>query len=747
MAATGQLDDLVKDYLLFRGLTSTLRAFENELKNEKDKGFRVDKIIEQFQLYVAGYELAQLREYWAYLDRRLFSRLDQVYASSIRKLEVSMLKYYLINAVQNNRMDRVSEFFERLSSELQNQVEWKDWFVLPFIKNPEENPSFSMYFTKIWLDTFLLSLHNFLNVIFQSMPLPPLLSFKEEQAKLAQLQDENNMYSEQLTALMEKKQLEEHLKRKSADRGVIRTSRQDAIQGSMELMDEFYTGTQDTVTEEPKRSSHPKLQIKPLFHNIRKSLPNTLGHLQGKDDNPISKAKAKEIKTKSKAQNSPPRRMKLQEEHEKQRQELLGKSQPNKEKITTDGSAQYYRSSKEPEGQFRQGSSSDSNSSANQRMQERINIPTSFVQKESSQPVKRIPSDPLLSSAISNTKSPFMLLSQDNYTEHRSSIIHCRFSNTGHCIASADVDGIVKVWSLQPSPVTVATIISKSGVMSLEWASPTDKLLLFGNKSGCVRLYDIKDKKTTCETMVDEVHPRVVSLSYSAVQCKFVCSSVSRGRYSSEGQADNSVQRMGKVALWDMKTMKLEKDLPMIPGPVAVNCTTYNHNGNLLITGAVDGMIRIFDMRSYDCIAAWGAHLGEVYSVQFSNDENSFYCMGSDGKFLQWSVHKMSTKIQDLPLHPGATGPFTVTGPGGYQQTQKPKGKLFAFDSDGKYVLTCADTGGKIYKVDNGMTDTMYLSGHKSPVVTVDWSSATDTKMCLTGSMDGSVRVSALLSA
>lgn len=35
------LDDLVKEYLLFRGFTHTLRTLDNEIKIDKDKGFRV----------------------------------------------------------------------------------------------------------------------------------------------------------------------------------------------------------------------------------------------------------------------------------------------------------------------------------------------------------------------------------------------------------------------------------------------------------------------------------------------------------------------------------------------------------------------------------------------------------------------------------------------------------------------------------------------------------------------------------
>ena len=41
--------------------------------------------------------------------------------------------------------------------------------VLPFLKNPEQNPGLEMYFSSLWQETFPLSLHNFLNAIFQSM--------------------------------------------------------------------------------------------------------------------------------------------------------------------------------------------------------------------------------------------------------------------------------------------------------------------------------------------------------------------------------------------------------------------------------------------------------------------------------------------------------------------------------------------------------------------------------------------------
>lgn len=48
------VDELVKEYLLFRGFSQTLKAFDNDLKAEKEKGFRVSTsvAIEQRQTMI-----------------------------------------------------------------------------------------------------------------------------------------------------------------------------------------------------------------------------------------------------------------------------------------------------------------------------------------------------------------------------------------------------------------------------------------------------------------------------------------------------------------------------------------------------------------------------------------------------------------------------------------------------------------------------------------------------------------------
>ena len=47
---------------------------------------------------------------------------------SVRKLEVSLLKMYVVNAHQTNRPDKVTEFFEKMTPELHSQPEFREWF-------------------------------------------------------------------------------------------------------------------------------------------------------------------------------------------------------------------------------------------------------------------------------------------------------------------------------------------------------------------------------------------------------------------------------------------------------------------------------------------------------------------------------------------------------------------------------------------------------------------------------------------
>ncbi|KAM9539478.1 WD repeat-containing protein 91 isoform 3-T3 [Salvelinus alpinus] len=690
-SAVERTDEHVREYLIYRGFTSTLKHLDSDMKADKEKGFRVDKIIDQLQLFIHTFDLNGLKDYWGYLDRRLFCRLEDIYRPTVSKLRTSLFRYYVVYTVQLKNLEKTQEFFQRQAQELQCQQEWRDWFILPFMPAPEQNPLFSPYFSRQWSDTFLVSLHNFLSVLFHKLPQPALLSFDSEVQRTAGLQEENDQLRHVLFSL----QGEAKLKKQEE---MVHHKLPPYVQN----MDRLGDTELDLVTSQ----RNPALSTTPSRNFFSTFLPQAR-RVPGKMPRGLP--------------GSSPTQASLG------RKDTAANQMPEKRGESGD-----------PEAHLEGGTTSND-----------LIDPPPLSQTQVSGEGQR-------GTGVLGVEQPFIKLSQEEYGEHHSSIMHCRVDCSGRRVASLDVDGVIKVWSFNPIMQTKATIMSKSPLLSLEWATKPDRLLLLGSGVGTVRLYDTEAKKNLYEMAIDETHPRILSLACSPSGTSFVCSAAAHAGPGRSGSVTETVPRLlnplsvsGQLLLWDTKTVKQQLQFSLEPGPVAINCTSFNHNGNLLVTGAVDGVIRLFDMQRYDCAMSWRAHDGEVYSVEFSYDENTVFSIGEDGKFIQWNIHRCGVKQSENSLPQDATGPFVLSGYSGYKQVQVPRGRLFAFDSEGQHVLTCSNNGGLIYRLnsssDSGLERVLPLGGHKAPVVTVDWCSAMDCGTCLTASMDGKIKLSTLL--
>ncbi|XP_060695514.1 WD repeat-containing protein 91 isoform X1 [Hemiscyllium ocellatum] len=748
-SAVERMDELVREYLLYREFTSTLKTFDIEIKTDKDKGFRVDKIVEQLQHLVQGYDLSGLREYWGYLDRRLFSRLEDAYRHTVNKLKTSLYRYYLIHTIQSNRIDKTQEFFQKQALELQSQPEWKEWFVLPFVPNPDQNLVFATYFSKQWAETFLVSLHNFLSVLFQCMPVPMLLNFDAEVQRCYQLQEENEVLRQKLFAAQAEPRLrkeEEMIHHKlppyiqnmdrlgDSELELMSSQRASSVMSSQSKAGSFLSlllpqskkpsGKGQMYPGPSQSCQSPVLSGKRDGANNqttknRESLASKEGKVLVNMATDITlPQRQRKVQDHEKDPNLVQQRQRKVLNHEKERKELLSKH-------TTQG----MEKSTEP------GCTEMDIPSSPEMAVDQLDSPTKLSK----------------CSLERKTEQPFIVLSQEEYAEHHSSIMYCGVDCSGRRVASLDIDGVVKVWTFNPTMQTKATIMSKSQLLSLEWATKPDRLLLLGSGVGTVRLYDTEAKKSLYELTVDESYPRILSLSCSPSGASFVCSSAAPstklGTVIETGDKGANLVP-GDLLLWDTKTMKQQHQFSLDPEPIAINCTAFNHNGNLLVTGAADGIIRLFDMQRYDCAMSWNAHSGEVYSVEFSYDENSVYSIGEDGKFIQWNIHKSGVKVSECEMQSDAIGPFVLSGYSGYKQVQVPRGRLFAFDSEGHYVLTCSSSGGIIHKLTNSeqiLEPCLSLGGHRAPVVTVDWCTAMDCGTCLTASMDGRIKLTTLL--
>ncbi|XP_043401152.1 WD repeat-containing protein 91 isoform X5 [Chelonia mydas] len=603
-AAAERTDELVREYLLFRGFTGALKQLDAEIKADKEKGFRVDKIVEQLQQFVQSYDLAALRDYWNYLDRRLFSRLEDVYRPTVNKLKTSLFRYYLVYTVQTNRNDKAQEFFLKQASQLQNQVEWKDWFVLPFLPTPDSNPAFATYFSRQWADTFIVSLHNFLSVLFQCMPVPVILNFDAECQRSALIQEENDILRQKVRGLFALQAETCRMKKEEQQQQEEESVVHHKLPAYVSNMDRL--GDSELDMTRSQRSTAHSLQSRGGFLSSllsqgkkgpsRPALTTGVSPTQAggillgkKEPSNHQSTKGKEMATGCKdvkshftgltasEPSSVPQRQRRLQDHGKERKELLSK-------VASQGPSV----EKKPE--------------------------TGATEAEPSPELHIEPSETLTKASAFSTDAggvrqepPFIVLSQEEYGEHHSSIMHCRVDCSGRRVASLDVDGVIKVWSFNPMMQTKASSVSKSPLLSLEWATKRDRLLLLGSGVGTVRLYDTEAKKNLCEINIDEDMPRILSLACSPGGASFVCSAAAPSLITqldlaasdTGGRGMNQVP--GKLLLWDTKTMKQQLQFSLEPEPIATNCTAFNHNGNLLVTGAADGIIRLF-----------------VYSVEYS---------------------------------------------------------------------------------------------------------------------------------
>lgn len=91
-------DELVKDYLLFRGFNSTFKAFQEEKKTDKTQGFKASKVVELLISYIQNLQLQAFLDLWQYLNENFFvkSTKKQEFLSTLQHLSISLKKYIFL---------------------------------------------------------------------------------------------------------------------------------------------------------------------------------------------------------------------------------------------------------------------------------------------------------------------------------------------------------------------------------------------------------------------------------------------------------------------------------------------------------------------------------------------------------------------------------------------------------------------------------------------------------------------------
>ncbi|MFI7535866.1 helix-turn-helix domain-containing protein [Streptosporangium sp. NPDC049376] len=396
-------------------------------------------------------------------------------------------------------------------------------------------------------------------------------------------------------------------------------------------------------------------------------------------------------------------------------------------------------------------------------------------------------------SLLSSFANPYAAL----VSGHTNAVYAVRLSPGGHTLASASMDGTVRLWDLtdphRPTPLAVLTGHTK-GVTSAVF-SADGHLLATGSDDGTARLWDVADPRRPRALATLTGHTGVVrALALSPDGRTLATASYDRTarlwdvadpahpaslavlRGPRDGLSSTAFSPDGRflvvagaepvVRLWRVTDPHHPVRLPDLRGNGArVLCVAFSPDGRLLMTGGFDNTAYLWDATDLEHprrLAALEGHTGGIVGAVFSADGRTLVTSGYDRTIRMWEVGDPRRAGAPVVLegHSGtvysvdlaADGAVLVSG--GFDETvrvwdlRRPvlgghEGEVsaVAFSPDGRTLATGTYRSVRLWDVSDpyGVRPLVTLTGHTDNVGALSFSP--DGRTLATGGLDGTVRL------
>ena len=185
-------------------------------------------------------------------------------------------------------------------------------------------------------------------------------------------------------------------------------------------------------------------------------------------------------------------------------------------------------------------------------------------------------------------------------------------------------------------------------------------------------------------------------------------------------------------SVWDVETGM--RRLSLRSGSMAPQtlCVNFNPQGNLVITGALDGVARLWDVRSGHCVLSLEAHSRRICAAAFNFDGNKFVTSSFDGLCRVWDTLNGQCCTTIVSPSMGSRGVPAVSGA--------------RFSPNGAFVLlSTLDSAVRLWDIDVGKCVKTYR-GHSNKAYcafsTFCGGGSSGSRPCVvSGSEDGKVYV------
>ncbi|ESN92134.1 hypothetical protein HELRODRAFT_194396 [Helobdella robusta] len=762
----------MKHYFLFRGLSATSKTFENEIKQDTTaKSFRADKIADQLLSYCTNFNILSLKDFWSFLEQTIFSELEGDQQEVANRLYNRLLKLYIVYACRASRSDKVFEFFDKMSTHItnNNNSEWTDW---PALLN-YNNDFYRMSSLELENATLKLRLENLLK------NKPQVQQIRQQQQQCANNIDADFNVLDDFYDLNRPQQLmladgtlmttstaapttrnslstlirnftSPSINSASSDRKVEKKSTASTFGASAAATVASFTST---MTSSPAATATTTAKLAMASVSSFSSFFTASSSLMG----PQTPATASIIENHTKTSTTT-----VTASAAATATAINTTQKPQQHLTTTPGNNLTWSafdcmptSSSPSYASHCVGSLKTDTPVATTTMMTSLKTTTTTTNYDVNKP-------PSLSCCYEEdeddivdaggdineiAKINYKVVRRDDFTEHTAPIVSCRLSYGGKSVASLDAEGVMKIWTNQPTIQTRASTMSKSILTSLEWLSTSGRYLLLGSRVGSIRIFDSRDRLVIRELNVDSNYPKTVCISSSPHGTTFVTSSSGRLISSSSSssftlpsqhQPQQPLKQLktGKLTVWDLKDdVKQDRALPISPGPVMISCMTHSLGGSLLLCGGVDGFVRVYDMRVYNCVLQWQTTNHDVTGVSFAGNDNACYVTDSLGLFSKWSLSNISMKIFEQSVD-------KFNSLNGRKSNSYNCWRSFVLNESSSHALICHGPNAAVYMInENGLKEELPLSDQVDDIVCVDWSETRSTNNLITATSKGNIQI------